>query len=207
MLRVLWTNKTALMANMEKMDVISNNLANSQMPGFKQENVSFQDLVGESLDRMGYPASKTSMGKDANSTGTGVRVTNLTRDNTQGTLNSTDRPGDLAIDGEGYLQLTSPSNQTLYSRGGSFSADSNGRLMDVNGNMLNINFDKGYNSGNVKFTDDNYQVTDSGNVLLKDKDSAIKVGNIGLYNAIGANGLLSVGGNIYVADKLSLIHI
>jgi flagellar basal-body rod protein FlgG len=207
MLRVLWTSRTALMANTEKMDAISNNMANAQTQGYKQVDVSFEDLVGESLDRLGYPASKASTLAGSNSTGTGVKTTNWVRDNTQGSLTNTGVSGDLAIDGDGYYQLTSPSNQKVYTRAGSFSADANGRLADSNGNLLNINFDKGYNSGNVKFTDNNYQVSENGDVLLKDNNnSSKKVGNIELYNVTGSNGFLSAGNNLYVPDANAKVY-
>jgi flagellar basal-body rod protein FlgG len=201
MLRVLWTSKTAMMANTEKMDAISNNLANVGTEGYKKVDLSFEDLVGESLDRLGYPASKDSIAKDANSTGTGVKTSNWTRDNSQGSLTETDNPGDLAIDGDGYFQLTTPSNKTVYSRAGSFQVDSSGRLTDSGGNLLNINYDKGFNSSNVKFTNDNFQITEKGEIVIKDKDSSKKVGKIDLYNVIGANGFLSAGSNLYVPDN------
>lgn len=201
MFRVLWNSRSALLANQEKMDAISNNMANSQTDGYKRVDTSFQDLVGESLDRLGYPTSKESIGKDINSTGTGVRSTVLTRDNTQGDLTETDNSTDFAIDGEGYFKLTSPNNQAVYSRVGEFQIDGSGRLTDSNGNILNINFDKGYNQNNVKFEKNNFNVTEDGKIMMKINGEQKEVGKIQLYNAVGDNSFVSVGSNLYVPDK------
>lgn len=201
MLRVLWSSKNAMDAMSDKMDAISNNMANLQTEGYKKVDVNFQDLVGESLDRLGYPNSKSSILNKTNFTGTGVRASDWIRQNTQGPLSETGNKSDFAIDGEGFFQLTTPKNETVYTRAGSFQIDGKGRLTDSNGDILKINFDKGYNSGNVKFTNDNYDVTENGDIVLKDKSGSKKVGNIPLYSAIGDNAFLSIGSNLYVPDK------
>lgn len=204
MQRILWTSKSAMIAKQEKMDTISNNIANSQTPGYKSVEVSFQDLVGESLDRIGYPVSKNSAGK--NTTGTGIKASDWVRDNTQGTLTETDQKGDLAIDGEGYFKLIGPNNQAVYSRAGNFSIDGNGRLADSNGNLLDIKYENGYNANNTKFTDDNYSVGENGDIFVNQNNETKKVGKIELYNAPGDNSFSSIGNNLYVPNSNAKVY-
>ena len=55
MLRTLWTAKTGMNANQDKLDAISNNIVNSNTMGYKKLEVGFKDLLSESLDRLGNP--------------------------------------------------------------------------------------------------------------------------------------------------------
>ena len=69
MLRSIWNSRSGMSAEMEKLNAISNNMANSTTVGYKRVDVKFNDLMQENLDRLGYPVTK---GKPQ-FTGTGVR--------------------------------------------------------------------------------------------------------------------------------------
>jgi flagellar basal-body rod protein FlgG len=195
MFRVLWNGKSAMLANQEKLDSISNNLANVGTTGYKRVDVSFKDLVKESLDRQGYPVS------DKNSfTGTGVRTSSWVRDNTQGQLQQTNKASDMALDGEGYFRVTKSDGSVAYSRDGAFKIDSLGNLVDSKGNRLDIEYAAGYNKDNVsldeKMRDDNFRIDAKGTITLK--DSNVTVGQVPIYTATGSDAFTSVGDNIYV---------
>ena len=82
MLRTLWTAKSGMNANQEKLDAISNNLANSTTIGYKKAEVGFQDLLTESLDRKGY-----AINNKESVIGTGIKTGEWYRDNSQGAIN------------------------------------------------------------------------------------------------------------------------
>jgi flagellar basal-body rod protein FlgG len=200
MLRIFWTSKSAMNANTNKIDAISNNLANTNTAGYKKIDVNFEDLVSESFDRLGYPESKATKGKNNNFTGTGVKTTEWIRDNKQGNLFETGIPSDLTIDGEGYYQLTTPNGETVYARNGSFQVDAQGRLADSNGNLLNIKYENGFNKNNVKLTKSNFAVKETGEIVVTEAGRAQRIGTIELFNSVGDNSLKSIGQNLYATS-------
>ena len=100
MLTTLWTSKSGLNANQEKLDVISNNIANVNTTGYKKVNVGFKDLISSSLDEWGNPLNDKTA-----TVGSGVKTGNFTKDNSQGGLQTTNQKTDLALDGEGYFKV------------------------------------------------------------------------------------------------------
>ncbi|WP_097025828.1 flagellar hook-basal body complex protein [Clostridium peptidivorans] len=196
MLRVLWNGRSSMIAQQEKLDAISNNIANSNTTGYKREEVSFQDLMYETLDRRGYPVNK---GENKNLiTGTGVKTGQWIRDNSQGSVVDTGAKTDLAIDGPGYFRVRGPEGDML-TRGGSFNIDANGNLVDKNGNLLVI---RPYgNNGNVPLTKDNFSIKEDGVITVKQGNDYIEIGKIDIYNTTGDNDLLSVGENLYIPKE------
>src|SRR3712207_7466039 len=75
MLRSIWNSRSGMSAEMEKLNAISNNMANSTTVGYKRVDVKFNDLMQENLDRLGYPVSK-GQGK-LQVTGGGVKSTEI----------------------------------------------------------------------------------------------------------------------------------
>lgn len=206
MLRILWTSKSAMVANTDKMDAISNNMANVNTEGYKKIDVNFKDLMSESLDKLGYPVSKNTFNKGVNTTGTGVKSTAWVRDNTQGNLITTGTTTDLAVDGEGYYRFTTPNNEKVYSRSGKFEIDGNGKLTDSNGDILDITYSKNFNANNVKLTRDNFSVGENGELSILGKNTTTQVGTIKLYGAVGDNTFKSVGENMFVPDKGATVY-
>lgn len=192
MLRALWTSKSGLNANQEKLDTISNNIANVNTTGYKKVEVGFKDLLAESLDELGNPLNN----KDA-VIGTGVKAGQWYRDNSQGSLAQTTKPTDIAIDGEGYFRVINSDGNSLYTRDGDFSVDSLGRIVDNLGNKLHIEYANGYSETNTTFTSNNFLINQSGDVFIKENDKTIKVGEIPTYTAIGEDSFVSVGNNLY----------
>ncbi|MDX1795856.1 MAG: flagellar hook-basal body complex protein, partial [Hydrogenovibrio sp.] len=104
------------------LSVISNNLANSQTVGFKSSRAEFADMFSGAQS----------------SPGDGVRVGAITQDFSQGTITSTGRDLDMAVDGDGFFILDDQTNKypNLYTRNGSFKLDKNGLITDQDGNKL-----------------------------------------------------------------------
>lgn len=195
MLRILYNSKTGMMAQQEKLDSISNNIANAETDGYKRTNVEFSDLVYETLNRQGNPVSK---GSEA-VTGTGVKANGMTREDTQGHLNPTGLSTDLAIDGDGYFKVTLKDGTEAYTRASSFTIDPTGSLVDSNGNRLAIDYKNGYNS-----VDSSFKVDQDGSLYKLDNGNLINIGKINLYNVNRQNSnsnvseaLISVGENLF----------
>lgn len=197
MLRTLWTSTASMEAASKRMDQISLNVANIGTNGYKKGSVEFKDLVYESLDRNGYPVSKDPSGSNAPITGTGDLAADPVIDTTQGELQVTGMKSDLAIDGEGYIKVKDPNNNTLYARVGSFVVDGMGRLVDSNQNILDINFSKGFNYSNSKFAQDNYTIKENGDVIVDNKGESQKVGTVDVFDAVGDNAFKYMGAGLY----------
>ena len=90
MLTTLWTSKSGLNANQEKLDVISNNIANVNTTGYKKVNAGFKDLISSSLDEWGNPLNDKTA-----TVGSGVKTGNFTKDNSQGGLQTTNQKTDF----------------------------------------------------------------------------------------------------------------
>lgn len=211
MLRILSNGVTAMNAQQQKLDSISNNLANVNTPGYKREEVSFQDLVYENLNRTGYPNSGANPKEPIN--GTGVKATSWIRDSKQGDLLQTGINTDFAIDGQGYFRVTMPDGSKAYERAGSFNVDSTGNIVDKNGNRLDMDVTQDganlFNSG-VKFTSDNFDVKENGEVYIRDTSNGsnnyVLYGKINLYNPVGEVAFSSIGENLYKANQGAQIN-
>lgn len=201
MLRILWNSKSAMIANQEKLDTISNNLANANTDGYKRVSVSFQDLVSETLSRQGYPTGNNTNNAKQQYTGTGVKTSGWIRDNKQGILLETQKSTDFAIDGEGFFKVTRNDGSTAYTRAGRFDTDSENKLVDANGSRVTILYNEGVNPDNVKYTRDNFSVSERGEVSIKGEQGYQVVGRIPVYTAEGADAFRSVGENYYVPNQ------
>jgi flagellar hook protein FlgE len=129
MLRSMFTAITALNLNQTFMDVIADNLANSNTQGYKQSNVSFQAQFSQLMQVGSAPASALG-GTNPTQIGLGARLGYVSPDFTQGTMTATNRNLDLAIEGEGFF-VYSNGIGTNYSRDGSLSMDSSGTLVSA----------------------------------------------------------------------------
>lgn len=126
MLTSFSTALSALGATSTGIDVVGNNLANLNTPGFKTSVVSFHDLVTQSL---GAGLGETQVGF-----GVGRPIT--LRTFSQGALQTTSGPLDAAIQGDGFFIVKSNANQTLYTRGGNMMVDQQGNLTTATGEKL-----------------------------------------------------------------------
>ena len=192
MLRTLWTGKSGMISNQERLDVISNNLANSTTVGYKKVEIGFRDLLMESLDRKGVP-----LNNKESEIGTGVRTSDWFRNDSQGNLLATTKPTDVAIDGNGYFRIIAPDGEIAYTRDGALSVDGYNRLVDNRGNKLEINFLPGFSEDNVKFTKDNFVIDKSGQLFISEQGTLKQVGEIPLYTAVGDKAFMSIGDNLF----------
>jgi flagellar basal-body rod protein FlgG len=132
MMRSLYTAATGMVAQQYNMDTISNNLANVDTAGFKSNQARFQDLVYQTMQQPGSPigASIVPVGQQV---GLGVNVSDSEKVFTQGSLQQTGNNLDVAVEGDGFFQVTMPDGTTAYTRDGSFKEDANGSIVTADG--------------------------------------------------------------------------
>jgi flagellar hook protein FlgE len=129
MLQALLSGVASIKAQQTAMNVIGNNLANINTTAYKGSSVTFEDLVSQTISGATAPSSAFG-GRNPIQYGLGVRVGTTQTDATQGSLNSTNRPTDLAIQGNGYF-MTTDGTVTSYTRDGSFGLDASGNLVQA----------------------------------------------------------------------------
>ncbi len=129
------TALTGLQAAETVIDVSGNNLANSNTVGFKSSQAQFatQFLQTQSL---GSSPTGTSGGTNPRQIGLGVQVAEITPDFTQGTIQISANPSDLAIQGDGFFIVEGNGGEQLYSRNGVFKTNSQNELVTITGNRL-----------------------------------------------------------------------
>jgi flagellar hook protein FlgE len=131
----LSTSLTGMGAAEAQIDVIGNNLANSQTVGFKSSNIVFatQFLQSQSL---GSAPNADSGGTDPRQTGLGVQVAAITPNFNQGTVQISSNPSDLAIQGDGLFMVQGGDSERLFTRTGVFSLNSANELVSPTGQKL-----------------------------------------------------------------------
>src|SRR3954471_24660618 len=133
-MRSLSIAATGMLAQQTNVDVISNNIANMNTTAYKRQRAEFQDLLYQQVARPGAVAgggeAKTPAGIQI---GAGVKTGGVYRIAEQGALTKTDNRYDMAIQGQGYFQVTLPSGETAYSRAGSFQLSDQGELVTNDG--------------------------------------------------------------------------
>ncbi len=131
----LSTSLTGLNAAETQIDVIGNNLANSQTVGFKSSDVVFATQFLQTMSLGSAPSADTG-GTDPRQTGLGVQVAGISPNFNQGTIQISSNPSDLAIQGEGLFIVQGGSGEKLYTRTGLFSLNSANELVTPTGQRL-----------------------------------------------------------------------
>jgi flagellar basal-body rod protein FlgG len=136
MLPALWVSKTGLSAQDMNLTTISNNLANVSTTGFKKDRAEFQDLLYQIRRQPGGQSSQDSELPSGLQLGTGVRIVGTQKQFTAGSLQTTEQPLDMAINGRGFFQVLLPDGTVSYSRDGSFHLNADGQIVTSNGYAL-----------------------------------------------------------------------
>ncbi|MBS1705655.1 MAG: flagellar hook protein FlgE [Armatimonadetes bacterium] len=127
MLQAMLAGVASIKAQQTRMNVIGNNLANVNTTAYKGTRVTFQDMLSQTIRGAGRSTDSIG-GTNPLQYGLGVLIGSTDTFSEQGSLNATNRPSDLAIQGNGFF-LTSNGLRTAYTRDGSFDLDANGDLV------------------------------------------------------------------------------
>jgi flagellar basal-body rod protein FlgG len=129
----LRTAATGMMAQQTRTEVIANNLANVNTTGFKRSRAHFEDLLYQTVQGAAVVGGTDATSLPAIQVGRGVKLAGVQRLHGQGPLEPTQRPLDLAIEGEGFFQVQLPNGQVGYTRDGSFQISDEGTLVTQQG--------------------------------------------------------------------------
>ncbi|HTA13499.1 MAG TPA: flagellar hook-basal body protein [Solirubrobacteraceae bacterium] len=184
MIEGLYAAAAGMAAQQQQLDAISNDLANESTTGYKAERIGFDDLLYNEVDIAG---TKTS-------TGAGASAQLIGRDQSQGSLQETGNPLDLAVEGEGYFQVKRPGGQVELTRNGAFEVDGKGSIVNAEGNPLipPIKLPAGTPLGDVT-------ISSNGTVSVGER----KLGQIKLVNVTAPDKLLADGGGGFTTTAAS----
>ena len=130
MLQAMYSGISAIEAQQTSLDVIGNNIANVNTTAFKAGRVTFEDQLSQTIQGASAPSANVG-GTNPQQVGLGVRVSSIDTVMSQGGLQSTSKPTDMAIQGNGYFMLGDTNGTGVsYTRDGSFNLDSNGNLVN-----------------------------------------------------------------------------
>jgi len=138
MMRSMFSGVSGLRAHQTRMDVIGNNVANVNTVGFKSGRVTFQEIFSQTLKGASSPDTATGRGgTNPMQIGLGLGVGAVDTITTRGSLQRTDNPTDMAIEGDGFFICKGGSSDTFkFTRAGNFTIDKLGNL--VTGSGLNV---------------------------------------------------------------------
>jgi flagellar basal-body rod protein FlgG len=199
-MRALRTATTGMAAQQMNVDVISQNIANMNTLGFKKQRAQFQDLLYENIERMGTQSSASgTVVPTGIQIGSGVKTGSVYRVTTQGTPMSTGNPYDMAIEGQGYFQVLMPSGETSYTRAGNFALDNQGRLVTVDGYLIQ----PGITLPTTNVTDVSISKTGLVQYTQSGATAPQTAGQIQLATFTNAPGLEAIGDNYFLESGSS----
>src|SRR5207244_12842272 len=129
MFRSLYTGASGMMAQQMNLDNIANNLSNSSTAGFRKRRLQFQDLLYQNVVMPGSAATQQTTVAAGLQIGLGSRSAASEIIQLQGDMTATGNPLDVAIEGQGFFQITLPSGDTGYTRSGAFHLDAQGNIV------------------------------------------------------------------------------
>ncbi len=198
MINSLWISKTGMEAQQMQLDVISNNLANVSTNGFKKAHAVFEDLMYQNLRQVGSNTSEQSTLPTGLQIGLGVRTVATSRTFSQGNLQQSNNNLDVAIQGNGFFQVTMPDGTTGYTRDGAFQLDNQGRLVNATGLVVQGGITVPANATAVSIADNGIvTATIPGNTTPQ------QIGTITTASFINPAGLEPKGQNIYAETSAS----
>lgn len=197
MIRALWTAATGMEAQQVNIDVVANNLANVNSVGFKKSRVDFQDLLYQTAKSAGTTSAAGVQTPTGVQVGLGTKVAAVQKVFTVGDLQKTGNELDVAIEGNGFFQVTQPNGEAAYTRAGTFKKDSTGRLVTSEGYPVFPEIVIPQNATSVSVSE-----YGSVEVFLDGQNTATQLGTLQLVRFGNPGGLKSLGRNLF-AETLS----
>ena len=198
-MRALNIGATGMLAQQTNVEVISNNIANMNTTAYTRRRPEFSDLLYQNLRRVGTTSSDVgTIVPTGIQLGLGVKTSAVYRITEQGSLQSTDNPLDIAVQGRGYFKIQLPSGESAYTRDGSFQLSDTGKVVTHDGYTVQP-------SMTVDPSATSITVNSSGEVLVKTDGSITpaKVGQLTLTTFPNEAGLEATGNSLYMETPAS----
>jgi len=179
-------------------DIIAHNLANVNTTGFKKSRADYQDLLYQEMKSAGASSSPATVVPTGIEVGQGVRTVSTEKVFNQGNFKRTEAPLDLAIEGEGFFQVTMPDGDVGYTRTGEFKVDRDGRLVTSDGYVLEPEISIPTDALSITISADGIVSVTQPNI-----QTPTQVGNLELARFINPSGLKPIGRNLYTVTGSS----
>ncbi len=198
MIRALYTAASGMDAQQTNIDNIAHNLANVNTTGFKKSRVEFQDLVYQQLRQAGAPTSTAGEAPVGLEAGLGTRPVATARDFGSGNLRSTSGPLDVAIEGRGFLQVSTPDGTTAYTRAGTLHLNGQGMLVTTDGYPLEPALTIPANATSITISKQGIV-----SVAVPGQSASQQVGTLELASFQNPAGLSPLGGSLFATTTAS----
>ncbi|HEY9720767.1 MAG TPA: flagellar basal-body rod protein FlgG [Oscillatoriaceae cyanobacterium] len=199
MIQGIWTAATGMQAQQMRIDMIANNLANVNTTGYKKGSIDFQDLVYQTLNQPGIEGAGYQVGR-------GVRPVAATKLYSEGSLQVTNNPLDLAVDNSqnavglanDFFMVQEPDGTIAYTRDGSFKLDANRNIVTNQGLLMSPQITIPVDATDI-------QIREDGTVLVRRPltTDQQEVGTIQLARFPNPAGLAAEGDNLLKATPAS----
>lgn len=201
MFDALYIGATGMQAQQLSVETIANNLANVNTVAFKKGRVGFSDLMVRESNRVISGSAedlRSGVLAPGQRVGAGVSVSSLSKAFDAGELKRTDAPLDVAIRGDGFLELTLPDGSSAYARGGTLKVNKEGLLANQAGYPLRPAIAIPDNAQSIVIGQD-------GRVLISvpNQTGLIEAGQVELVRFASPGLLAAQGDNLYRASEAS----
>ena len=201
MFDALYIGATGMQAQQLNVETIANNLANANTAAFKKSRVGFSDLMVGAANRVTQSSADELRGgvlSPGPSLGGGVAVSSMSKVFDAGELKKTDAPLDVAIRGDGFLELTLPDGSSAYARGGTLKVNKDGLLANQAGRPLRPAIAIPDNAQAITIGQDGRVL-----VTLPNQSTPVDAGQLELVRFASPGQLLALGDNLYRATEAS----
>jgi flagellar basal-body rod protein FlgG len=198
MIRALYTAASGMNAQQTNIDNVAHNLANVNTTGFKKSRVEFEDLVYQEIRTAGSSATSTTEAPIGLEVGLGTRPVATARNFSSGNLRATNAPLDLAIQGDGFFQVSLPDGTTGYTRAGTFHRDAQGLIVTNEGYSLEPQISIPNNATSVTISRDGIV-----SATIAGQSATQQLGTLEIAKFSNAGGLRPLGGNLFAATTAS----
>ena len=198
-MRALSIAATGMAAQQTNVETIANNLANMNTTGFKEQRAEFQDLLYQNIQTPGAQTSdQGTYAPNGIQIGAGVRTAAIYRITTQGDLQSTGNPYDVAVQGPGYFRIQQADGTDAYTRSGNFSLSPQGQLVTQDGLVVQPGIAIPQNTLSVTINAQG-QV----NATVAGNNTPQTVGQLELTRFPNEGGLNAIGSNLFLETPAS----
>ncbi|HUJ61680.1 MAG TPA: flagellar basal-body rod protein FlgG [Kofleriaceae bacterium] len=192
MFRSLATAASGMEAQQTKLDVTANNIANVSTNGFKRGRAEFADLMYQTDRPAGAATGATTMAPSGTEIGLGTRLVTTSRQQAQGELTQTSSPLDIAIQGNGYLQVQMPTGELAYTRNGALQMNAQGQLVTSDGYSI---------TGGITIPPEATAVTIAADgtvsATVQGEAQPVELGKLQLATFPNPGGLAAAGGTLF----------
>ena len=190
---------SGMMAQQLRTEVIANNLANVNTTGFKRSRAQFEDLLYKTVQGSAVIGTPENGTQPAIQIGRGTRLASVQRMHAQGSLETTNRPLDMAIEGEGFFQIQTGGGDTAYTRDGSFQISDQGVLVTSEGYTLQPTIRVPSDATGVTISRTGIVTVTRGANVAEPQE----IGRIELARFANPSGMLSMGQNMFAPTASS----